>query len=44
MTKSGRDIGVPKRNHKTKREEGALEKINKGMIIVKIGEGSVVIY
>jgi len=27
-----------KRNRKTKREEGALEKINKGTIVVKIGK------
>ena len=40
-SKSKRDIGVQKQNHKIRREEGASEKIDEGTIVVKIGEGSV---
>jgi hypothetical protein len=35
------DIDVQKRNRKTRREEGALEKVDKGTIVVKIRDGSV---
>jgi hypothetical protein len=35
------DIDVQKRNRKTRREEGASEKVEEGTIVVKIGDGSV---
>jgi len=31
------DIDVQKRNRKTRREEGALKKVDKGTIVVKMG-------
>jgi hypothetical protein len=34
-------MDMQKRNRKTRREEGALEKIDEGTIVVKTGEGSV---
>jgi hypothetical protein len=33
-------MDVQKRNRKTRREEGALEEIDKGTIVIKIGESS----
>ena len=35
------NINVQKRNRKTRREEGALEKVKEGTIVIKIGDGSV---
>ena len=32
---------MQKRNYKIKREEGALKKINKGIIVIKISKGSI---